>query len=153
MWDPQHLTNLRDSTAYYGDSFSLAFTMRVWTGFRCSIWHRASDLAGPENLGNSLERCAAVGLKSYDPVSLSYRDYNILLIYFNPLNAPYFISHKSRAISLRGRGGLQSCEILRVPRCLDNRLTDGGKVVSPTHRPHFTPQKHYYFYVSGTHFC
>jgi hypothetical protein len=35
--------------------------------------------------------------------------------------------------------------------CLDNRLTDGGKVVSPTHRPHFTPQKHYYFYVSGTH--
>jgi hypothetical protein len=28
----------------------------------------------------------------------------------------------------------------------------GGKVVSPTHRPHSTPQK-YYFYVSGTHFC
>jgi hypothetical protein len=28
---------------------------------------------------------------------------------------------------------------------------DGGKVVSPTHTPHFTPQKHY-FYVSGTHF-
>jgi hypothetical protein len=21
------------------------------------------------------------------------------------------------------------------------------------HQPHFTPQKHYYFYVSGTHFC
>jgi hypothetical protein len=55
---------------------------------------------------------------------------------------------------------------------LDNRLTDGGKVISPTHQPHFTPQKHYYFYVSrpthqphftpqkhyyfyvsGTHFC
>jgi hypothetical protein len=33
-----------------------------------------------------------------------------------------------------------------------SRLTDGGKVVSLTHRPHFTPQKHYYFYVSGTHF-
>jgi hypothetical protein len=28
-----------------------------------------------------------------------------------------------------------------------------GKVVSLTHRPRFTPQKHYYFYVSGTHFC
>jgi hypothetical protein len=27
-------------------------------------------------------------------------------------------------------------------------------VASPTHPPHFTPQKHYsYFYVSGTHFC
>jgi hypothetical protein len=21
------------------------------------------------------------------------------------------------------------------------------------HQPHFTPQKHYYFYVSGTHLC
>jgi hypothetical protein len=31
--------------------------------------------------------------------------------------------------------------------------TDGGKVVSPMHWPHFTPQKHYNFYVSGTHFC
>jgi hypothetical protein len=32
------------------------------------------------------------------------------------------------------------------------RLTHGGKVVSPKHRPHFTPQKLYYFYVPGTHF-
>jgi hypothetical protein len=39
--------------------------------------------------------------------------------------------------------------MLRIPHCLDNRLRDGGKVVSPTHPPHFTPQKHYYFYVSG----
>jgi hypothetical protein len=36
---------------------------------------------------------------------------------------------------------------------LDNGLTDDGKVVSPTHRLHFTLQKHYYFCVSGTHFC
>jgi hypothetical protein len=43
--------------------------------------------------------------------------------------------------------------MLRIPHRLDNRLTDGGKVVSYTHPPHFTPQKHYYFYVSGTHFC
>jgi hypothetical protein len=43
--------------------------------------------------------------------------------------------------------------MLRIPHCLDNRLTDGGKVVSPTHPPHFTLQKHYYFYASGTHFC
>jgi hypothetical protein len=42
--------------------------------------------------------------------------------------------------------------MLRIPHCLDNLLTDGGKVVSPTHPPQFTPQKHYYFYVSGTHF-
>jgi hypothetical protein len=42
--------------------------------------------------------------------------------------------------------------MLRIPHCLDNRLTDSGKVVSPTHRQHFTPQKHY-FSASGTHFC
>jgi hypothetical protein len=35
--------------------------------------------------------------------------------------------------------------MLRIPHCLDNRLIDGRKVVSPTHRPHFTPQKHYFF--------
>jgi hypothetical protein len=43
--------------------------------------------------------------------------------------------------------------MLRIPHCLDNRLIDGGKVVSPIHTPHFTPQKYYYFYVFGTHFC
>jgi hypothetical protein len=43
-------------------------------------------------------------------------------------------------------------EMLRIPRCPDNRLTGGGKVVSPTHRLRSTPQKHY-FYASGTNFC
>jgi hypothetical protein len=28
---------------------------------------------------------------------------------------------------------------------LDNRLIDGGKFVCPTHPPHFTLQRHYYF--------
>jgi hypothetical protein len=43
--------------------------------------------------------------------------------------------------------------MLIIPHCLDNRLTDGGKVVRTMHPQHFTPQKHYYFYVPGTHFC
>jgi hypothetical protein len=43
--------------------------------------------------------------------------------------------------------------MLRILHCLDNRPTDGCKVVSLTHPPHFTPQKYHYFYVSGTHFC
>jgi hypothetical protein len=43
-------------------------------------------------------------------------------------------------------------EMLRIPHCLDNRLTVGGNVVRPTHQPHFTPQKHD-FYASGTHLC
>jgi hypothetical protein len=33
---------------------------------------------------------------------------------------------------------------LRIPHCVDNRLRHGGKVVSPTHRPRFTSQKHYF---------
>jgi hypothetical protein len=40
--------------------------------------------------------------------------------------------------------------MLRIPHCLDNRLINGGKVVSLTHPPHFTPKKHYYFNVSAT---
>jgi hypothetical protein len=32
--------------------------------------------------------------------------------------------------------------MLRIPHCLDNRLTDGGKVVSPTRRPLlYSPEK------------
>jgi hypothetical protein len=41
--------------------------------------------------------------------------------------------------------------MLRIPHCLDNGLTDGGKVVSPTHQPHFTPQKHYYYHHHHQH--
>jgi hypothetical protein len=39
--------------------------------------------------------------------------------------------------------------MLRIPHCLQDPLTDGGKVVSIMHWRHFTPQKHYYAY--GTH--
>jgi hypothetical protein len=40
----------------------------------------------------------------------------------------------------------------RIPYSLESRLTDGGKVVSLTHRPRSTHQKHY-FSLSDTHFC
>jgi hypothetical protein len=43
--------------------------------------------------------------------------------------------------------------MLRIPYCLDNPLTDGGKVVSPMRHPLSDPKKHSYFSVSGTHFC
>jgi hypothetical protein len=35
---------------------------------------------------------------------------------------------KSKAIPVTGRGGLEGCKMLRIPHCLDNRLTDGIKV-------------------------
>jgi hypothetical protein len=59
---------------------------------------------------------------------------------------------KRKAIPITGHGGLWGCEVLSIPRCLDNWLTDGGKVVSPKHQLLVTPQKHY-FSASGTHFC
>jgi hypothetical protein len=55
-----------------------------------------------------------------------------------------FIIPSIKSVPVTGLGGLQGCEMLRIPHCLGNRLIDGGKVVSPTHQPHFTPQKHFF---------
>jgi hypothetical protein len=35
--------------------------------------------------------------------------------------------------------------MLRIPHCLDNRLTDSGEVVSLTHRLRYTPLTHFLF--------
>jgi hypothetical protein len=35
--------------------------------------------------------------------------------------------------------------MLRTPHCLDNRLTDGCKVVSSKHRPPFTPREDFWY--------
>jgi hypothetical protein len=42
---------------------------------------------------------------------------------------------KSKAIPVTDRGGLQDCKMLRIPHCLDNWLTEGGKDASLTCRP------------------
>jgi hypothetical protein len=57
-------------------------------------------------------------------------------MYFSPLSS-YFLPFK--VIPVTGRGGPWGCERLRLPNLLDNRLTDGGKVVSLTRWPPFTP--------------
>jgi hypothetical protein len=54
----------------------------------------------------------------------------------------------AKAIPVAGREGPYGCETSRIPHLLDNRLTDGGEVVSPTHWPPCTPRK-----IPGTHFC
>jgi hypothetical protein len=54
----------------------------------------------------------------------------------------------SKAINVTGRGGQYGCERSRLPHFLDDRLTDGGEVVSLTRRPPFTLRK-----IPGTHFC
>jgi hypothetical protein len=45
------------------------------------------------------------------------------------------------------------CEILRILHCLDNRLTDGGKVVSLTCRPRLTLRKIFWYFVLSAKQC
>jgi hypothetical protein len=50
--------------------------------------------------------------------------------------------HKEgKTIPVTGRGGPWGCKTLKLPHFLDSRLTDGGKVVSLTRLPPFTPRK------------
>jgi hypothetical protein len=51
-------------------------------------------------------------------------------------------------ILVTGRGHPYGCETSRLPLFLDNRLTDGGEVVSLMRRPPFKHRK-----ISGTNFC
>jgi hypothetical protein len=55
---------------------------------------------------------------------------------------------KKEAIPVTGCGGPEGCETSRLLHFLDNRLTDGGVVVSLTRRTPFAPSK-----IPDTHFC
>jgi hypothetical protein len=46
---------------------------------------------------------------------------------------------KCTAIPVTDRGGQYGCETSRLPHFLDNRLTDGGKVVIRKRWPPFSP--------------
>jgi hypothetical protein len=65
-------------------------------------------------------------------------------------NLPSRLRHikEGKAIPVTYPGGPLGCEMSRIPHFLDNRLTDGGEVVSLTRRPLFTPRK-----IPGTHLC
>jgi hypothetical protein len=58
---------------------------------------------------------------------------------------------EGKTIPVTGHEGPQGCETSRLPHLLDNRLTDGGKVVSLTRRPLFTLQEDswYSFLLEG----
>jgi hypothetical protein len=44
----------------------------------------------------------------------------------------------TKTIPVTDRRDLQSCEMLEIPHCIHNRLTDGGDVISLTRRPRST---------------
>jgi hypothetical protein len=53
---------------------------------------------------------------------------------------------RSKGIRVTDPGGLEDREMLMIPNCLGNRLTDDGKIVSITHWPHSIP-KYFYFCI------
>jgi hypothetical protein len=57
------------------------------------------------------------------------------------------VKRGKKAIPIAGRGGPQGCEMSRLPYILDNRLTDGGRAVSLTLRPHFTQEYSWYSFL------
>jgi hypothetical protein len=50
---------------------------------------------------------------------------------------------RSEAIPVTGHGSLWNCEMSGIPHCLDNRLIDGGYVVSLTRLPRSTAQEQF----------
>jgi hypothetical protein len=62
-------------------------------------------------------------------------------------NRPKYVKVKGKAIPVTGRGGPWDCEKSRLPHFLENRLTDGGEIVSLTRRSLFTHRK-----IPDTHF-
>jgi hypothetical protein len=50
---------------------------------------------------------------------------------------------KRKAIPITDHGGLWGSEMLRIPHCLRNWLTDGGEVVTLTHKKRSTPHTHF----------
>jgi hypothetical protein len=51
----------------------------------------------------------------------------------------------TKAIPVTGREGPYGYETSKLPHFLDNRLIDGGKVVSLTRRPHLYPQEYSWY--------
>jgi hypothetical protein len=64
------------------------------------------------------------------------------------LISAYINIKKDKAIPVTGCEALSCFGTSRPPHFLENRLTDGGEVVSLTRRPPFNPRK-----FRGTHFC
>jgi hypothetical protein len=78
----------------------------------------------------------------------------IVIHFSDPGDKPIFsperinVKVKVKLSLLTGRGGPYVCEKSRLPHFLDNRLTDGGEVVSLTRRPPLPPRN-----IPDTHFC
>jgi hypothetical protein len=72
---------------------------------------------------------------------LSHDHFLPTLLHFITDLSSYYTMIIGKVKSVTGHEGPWGCETSRLPHFLDNRLTDGGEVVSPTRRPPFTSQE------------
>jgi hypothetical protein len=103
------------------------------------LWEHETELARNWNISITGETKSLLTVSSGPQLgSLSYsQSHNLILTLMTDAQFSSIILTSTYTITW--------CEMLRIPHCLDNRLTDGGKVVSPTQWPRSTLQKHYVF--------
>jgi hypothetical protein len=77
---------------------------------------------------------------------MKHEDRQALLPHCESIYMLYHVTGKATRIT--GRGCSWGCETSRLPHFLDNRLTDGGEVVSLMLRPPIPSRK-----IPGSHFC
>jgi hypothetical protein len=62
--------------------------------------------------------------------------------------AQYYLKFVAKAVPVTGRGGPYVCEISRLPHLLQNRLIDGGEVLSLTRQPRVTTQENSWYFAN-----
>jgi hypothetical protein len=98
-----------------------------------------------EKASDGLYRVGIVRLSHIARVPHPNLSYVYIIIHGKAVILPLILflpkGKKGKSISVTGRGGPQDCETSKFPHFLDNRLTDGGKVVSRRRRLPVTPQE------------
>jgi hypothetical protein len=80
-------------------------------------------------------------------VSMAMKRLALTCVSMNLFHVQSF-NKRPETIPVTGREGEQGCETSRFPFCLDNRLTEGGGIISLTRRPRSPPQKHFLVLIS-----
>jgi hypothetical protein len=62
----------------------------------------------------------------------------------------FYKKKKGKATPVTGRAGLEGCEMLRIPHCLEYWLIDGSEVIRLTSRQRFTPSRRFLVLISVT---
>jgi hypothetical protein len=139
--DDDEVLGIFSAHTYMLHIYLLLFFILTQAGLACHSTHRETF---PSNLVSELSPLLSM---NSPPAKHSNPYIKHVLHITRRLKRLYSIMLKvqGKAIPVAGRGGPQGCEMLRLPHFLDNWLTDGGKVVSLTLRPHLYPQENSWY--------